>query len=155
VTPAATARVIIAPALLAEIARAAERAWPGECCGLLVGRDEGAGGVRVERVVASDNVAHPPRADRFEVDPAVRFAVMRDLADTDLRIVGHHHSHPDGPAEPSRHDLAQAFEPELVWLITAVTTGRARETTAWRLDAATGRVCRLDLAAAGPEARER
>ena len=59
---------------------------------------------------------------------------MRDLEGTPERMVGHYHSHPDHPAKPSDTDIGMAFEPELVWLITAVINGTAGRTRAWRLD---------------------
>jgi len=99
---------------------------------MLVGR--GTRIVTVTRVVASPNLL-AGSGDRFEVDPALRFGLMRALEGGDERIVGHYHSHPDHPAEPSARDLAMAFEPDLVWLITAVAGGQAIHTTAHRLDA--------------------
>ena len=128
---------------LEQINAQAEGAYPGESCGLLAGRVEPDGSVTVTRVVASPNVADPPGDDRFEVAPQVRFDLMRELDDTGPdstgeAIVGHYHSHPDHPAKPSKTDLAMAFEPELVWLITAVVSGTAGRTRAWRLDRETG-----------------
>lgn len=125
---------------LNQINAQAEGAYPGECCGLLAGRVGADGAVTVTRVVASANVADPPGDDRFEVEPKVRFDLMRELTDTDEDIVGHYHSHPDHPAKPSQTDLAMAFEPDLVWLITAVVSGTAGRTRAWRLNRDTGAI---------------
>ncbi len=122
--------------LLAEITAAAEAAYPAECCGLLVGR--GRRQLRVTRVVPSVNLLAAERRDRFEVDPALRLALMRELGDGPERLIGHYHSHPDHAAAPSATDLAMAFEPELVWLITAVAGGRAGATAAFRLAAGGG-----------------
>lgn len=120
--------------LLEAINDQAQNAYPGECCGLLAGRPVPDGTLTVTRVVASANTAEPPAPDRFEVDPQVRFDLMRALEGTDEEVIGHYHSHPDHPAKPSDTDLAMAFEPELVWLITAVINGTAGRTRAWRLD---------------------
>lgn len=120
--------------LLTQITAAAEAAYPAECCGLLVGR--GRRHLRVTRVVPSANLLAAEHRDRFEVDPAVRLALMRELGDGPERLIGHYHSHPDHAAAPSATDLAMAFEPELVWLITAVAGGRAGATAAFRLAAA-------------------
>jgi proteasome lid subunit RPN8/RPN11 len=116
------------------IADAAEAAYPKEACGLLVGRAEPPGDIVVTRVVASANVAEDGVHDRFEVDPWVRLEVMRALEDQSERLVGHFHSHPDHPAQPSPRDLDMAWEPELVWLITSVVDGQAIHTTAHVLD---------------------
>jgi proteasome lid subunit RPN8/RPN11 len=127
--------VILLPAsLLRRIATLTEEAYPEECCGLLIGGRNADGGVRVTEIAEAVNVAPPPRRDRFEVDPAVRFAMMRRLRGTAQGIVGHYHSHPDGPARPSAHDAASTYEPELIWLIVAVAAGKAGEAAAFRYD---------------------
>jgi proteasome lid subunit RPN8/RPN11 len=123
--------ILLPPALLGRIEAAARAAYPEECCGLLIGFREPDGRLRVTQVAPSDNIVPPPRRDRFEVDPAVRFATVRRLRGSREEIVGHYHSHPDGPARPSAHDAAQAYEPELAWLIVAVAGDRSTETTAW------------------------
>lgn len=130
---------VLSRAKLRDIVADAESAYPEECCGLLVGRP-GESGVTVTRVVPSPNLAvddsgRPRRRDRFEVDPEIRFRIMRECAGTDQDLVGHYHSHPDHPAHPSEHDLEMAFEPELVWLIVAVDQGRAGDVTAHKFDA--------------------
>lgn len=112
----------------------AETAYPKECCGLLAGR-ETADGLLVTRLVDSLNVSASDVRDSFEVDPKVRFDLMRALEDSDgERIIGHYHSHPDHPAQPSARDLAMTYEPEFVWLIVSVIGGQAVQTTAHRLD---------------------
>jgi proteasome lid subunit RPN8/RPN11 len=127
--------VIVLPAtILSRIATSAQEAYPEECCGLLIGFRDADQRVRVTEIVEAANVAPPPRRDRFEVDPAVRFATMRRLRSRPEEIVGHYHSHPDGPARPSAHDAASAYEPELFWLIVAVAAGRAGEAAAFRYD---------------------
>ena len=121
--------------LLAQITKAAEDAYPNECCGLLSGSGNAEDGLTISGVHPSANVAEQGIRDRFEVDPKVRFDLMRELDGTSEHMIGHYHSHPGQAAEPSQHDLEMAFEPELVWLITAVgDDGHAGETRAWRLD---------------------
>ncbi|MAF46955.1 MAG: M67 family metallopeptidase [Rhodospirillales bacterium] len=115
----------------------AEAAYPDECCGLLVGRGGETRNVTVSRVVPAANVApddpgHSVR-DRFEVDPQARFDLERELRAGPDAVIGHYHSHPDHPAEPSARDLAKAFEPSLIWLITGVMSGRAENLRAFRL----------------------
>ena len=109
-------------------------------------RSDADGSVRVNRIAASLNVADPPGDDRFEVSPKLRFDVMRELDGTDEMIVGHYHSHPDHPATPSKTDLDMAFEPQLVWLITAVDQGTPGTTQAWRLNRDSGEVQAVELA---------
>jgi proteasome lid subunit RPN8/RPN11 len=112
----------------------AEAAYPGECCGLLAGRADG-GILRVTRVVPSPNILADAAGDRFEVDPQIRFDLMRRLRGTVETLIGHYHSHPNHPALPSAHDLEKALEPGLFWLIVSVTGGTATDIKAHRLDA--------------------
>ena len=114
----------LARAHLAALARAAEEAYPEECCGLLVGTLEG-GHRRVTRIAPSANVAEGDRRRRFEVDPRLILKFQRELRGGAERLVGHYHSHPDGPAAPSATDLEMAWEPDLAWLIVPVAAGRA------------------------------
>jgi proteasome lid subunit RPN8/RPN11 len=152
--------VILLPGAVREqLTREAEAAYPDECCGLLVGRRQADGATAVERAVASANVATCRRHDRLEVDPRVRFALTRELAGSSSAIVGHYHSHPDHPAEPSATDRAMAFEPDLVWLIVAVSPDRAGEPAragtvrAFRI-AAAGNVFELPIVGVGEPASE-
>ncbi len=133
---------------LRRVRAAAEAAYPVECCGLFAGRRRHNGDIAVTRMRPSRNIADGGRPDRFEIDPVVRFGLMRDIGEFDRRegtngerIVGHYHSHPDHPARPSAFDLEMAFEPDLFWLIVAVAGGRATATTVHRLDP-TGRAFR-------------
>jgi proteasome lid subunit RPN8/RPN11 len=120
----------IARSFLERIERAAEVAYPEECCGLLVGRRGAADDILVTRVAESANVTTGDARTSFEVDPRVLLALMKEFRGRDDDIVGLYHSHPDHSAEPSARDLDRVFEPDLVWLITAVAQGRSVETRA-------------------------
>ena len=117
---------------LQAIERAAEAAYPEEACGLLVGRCDPGEGYRVNAVEASANVASPPRTRRFEVDPKLRLRLERQLRESRDSVIGVYHSHPNGSAEPSETDISMIFEPDMVWLITAVVDGEAGATLGWR-----------------------
>lgn len=113
----------------------AEATFPLECCGLLAGTVEGSV-ITVTRTVPSPNVSTLGGQDHFEVDPKVRFDLMRDLNENmDEQIVGHYHSHPNHSFDPSPTDLDQAFEPEMIWLIIPVgSNAKASKPGAFRLD---------------------
>ena len=130
--------LLLKPEDLKQIADHAEAAYPKEACGLLLGFQRADGNIEVTRVAESENKAAPDRNDRFEVDPELRLRLMREARDAapvgstgaSRGIIGHYHSHPDGSARPSATDLAAAWEPDLVWLITAVVDGQAVQSTA-------------------------
>lgn len=128
----------LSPAQHQTISQQAEQAYPNECCGLLAGITNADGSITVTRVTPSPNTLTDESGggghDRFEVDPQVRFDLMRELNDTPESIIGHYHSHPDHPAEPSKHDLDMALEPNLMWLIVSVSRGSAVDIRAWCLN---------------------
>ncbi|MCG8510057.1 MAG: M67 family metallopeptidase [Rhodospirillales bacterium] len=127
--------ILLPRPLLKTIVDAAEAAFPEECCGLLVGYHEPPQNLIVTRVETSPNLAEDDATERFEVSPQMRLDVMRALEGGPECILGHFHSHPDHPAQPSERDLERAWEPEMVWLITAVLDGQAIQTTAHVIDA--------------------
>ncbi len=107
----------IASSLLERIVALAAVEPDREVCGLLFG-DDGA----ILRAASAANVSPQP-ADSFEIDPQALFAAIRAERAGGDRLIGHYHSHPLGPAEPSARDAAAA-EPGRLWLI--VGQGAAR-----------------------------
>lgn len=98
---------------------------PNECCGLLVGiRDEHS--IRITKLHKSENQTSGDPTKSFEVDPKLRFDVMRETQSQDdgVDIIGHYHSHPNGAAEPSATDLSMAYEPDMIWLIFGIGNDR-------------------------------
>ncbi len=108
----------IALEALRQLVEAAEAAYPGECCGLLVGRQLPSGVIEAIRAHPSANLGK--KADRFEIDPRLWVDLARALGRGPTKVVGLYHSHPDGPAQPSAVDLDSAWGEELVWLIVSV-----------------------------------
>lgn len=103
--------------LAAHVLMSAARAYPNETCGLLEGRDVEQGWL-VTAVHETPNIADNP-ARRFLIDPQAQFDLMRALRGKDTRMIGCFHSHPDGIAEPSATDRAEAYEPDFLYLIAA------------------------------------
>lgn len=110
-------RLHLPDSFAAAIRAAAVRAYPEECCGLIEGEDT-ADGWRATAIHATANLAED-RARRFLIDPQAQFDLMRHLRGTERRVIGCFHSHPDGRAEPSATDAAEAFEPGFLYLIAA------------------------------------
>ena len=119
-------------------------AYPNECCGFLVGREEKGRKVvcdvaPIENVWGSENNPYEIRAEdstrnRTLVDPKDYLRVAREARNKGMDIIGFYHSHPDHPARPSEFDRQYAVE-YLVYVILAVEKGVPREMTAWLLDA--------------------
>lgn len=111
-------------------ARAAS-AYPLEACGLLLGRRR-AGGIEVEIATSARNVS-AWRRDRYELSPEDWCAAYRVAGRDGLDIVGVWHSHPDGPAVPSRTDAESAWQ-EYSYLIAAVSDHGVSALRSWRFE---------------------
>jgi [CysO sulfur-carrier protein]-S-L-cysteine hydrolase len=117
--------ILYLPQALAEGLRdVARHASPLECVGVLAGP----GGGRVTVVHPLSNIAdHPTR--EYIGDPRDLIRVIKLVRSQGLELAAIYHSHPNGPAEPSRTDLAQAAW-EIPYLIVDAKTGEIR---AWQL----------------------
>ncbi len=125
--------IVVTSSDLRRIVDLCEAAYPREACGLLVGHDDSGDAeptVTVSRVEPSANVAEGDNRSHFEVDPALRLRLQKDLRGGPERVIGLYHSHPNSGAQPSSTDLDAAWEPDLVWLVTSVIGGQAVHTSA-------------------------
>jgi cysteine synthase B len=113
--------------LAADIRAHAERAYPDECCGALLGRAPD----RVEALLPVDNASDGARR-RFLIGPDdYRRAEMRAI-ETGRDLLGFYHSHPDHPAVPSAFDRDHAW-PNFSYVIVPVAAGAAGAPRSWRL----------------------
>jgi len=126
----------------------AERAYPQECCGLLLGWRQAAEkqtcdlwpaqnawdgeaarsfeGLRSSQALAAGKERH------FSIAPREMVQAQKSARERQLDIIGVYHSHPEHPAVPSEFDRAIAW-PEYSYPIVAVRDGRARELNGWVL----------------------
>lgn len=93
---------------------------PRESCGVLQGVQTPQAW-RVTDIEASPNLAPIGRNDRFEIDPAILLRIQKATRAGAPPMIGVYHSHPEGKAEPSQTDLAQAWQIGFIWLITALS----------------------------------
>ena len=111
--------------IAAELARHAEREYPEECCGVLLGA--AAGETRtVAEARACVNVRAGDRG-RYAIAPAELIAAQRAARARGLAVVGFYHSHPDHPAAPSATDRDEAYWPDCSYVIVSTAKGRAGE----------------------------
>ena len=109
-----------------------ERAYPEECCGILIGSSVGAE-ARVERLIAADNQREEEsRHNRFLIDPLKLLEAQKSAREEGLAIVGYYHSHPDHPSAPSDFDRVHAW-PDTSYLIVSIREGTAADHRSWRL----------------------
>jgi proteasome lid subunit RPN8/RPN11 len=128
---------------LERIHRHGVEAYPNECCGFLLGREQDGRRVVIEVSPlqnAWQNLESNPYEVRPEdstrnrslVDPKDYLRIDREARKKGMDIISFYHSHPDHPARPSEFDLKHAV-PFLVYVILAVEKGVPREMTAWVL----------------------
>ena len=102
-------------------------AYPEECCGILLGRDNS-----VRQVVPAQNAADPPARRRtYALNPREILRLDREARAKNLEIIGYYHSHPDHPAVPSETDRALAWE-GLLYVIVPTTAAGSGEPRVWR-----------------------
>ena len=113
--------VLIPAAVRRAIVAQARRERPNESCGFLLGR-----GSRVWYAAAMRNVAARP-ARAYRIDDREHIASRRVLRSLEPRldIIGVYHSHPSGPARPSRQDVRDAHYPDWIHVIVGFSGRRA------------------------------
>ena len=125
------------PALRAQIEQHAEREYPRECCGLLVGRivDEGrARIIHAAMPVANTFADEGEQYHRMAIEPLEYSRAERLYVTQGLGVVGTYHSHPDHPAVPSQYDLEHlAPWPTMSYIVVSVREGKAVELRSWEL----------------------
>lgn len=100
---------------------AARRAFPEEACGILLGEASS-----VTHFQETRNV-HPSPETHFEIDPQALIAAHRAAREGGAQILGYFHSHPNGPAKPSKTDQESAAGDGMLWAIWG-----EGELTLWR-----------------------
>lgn len=135
----------ILPKHLQTICTHAERTYPEECCGIMLGKidDEGKTVVEVWETLnawesekwaefpASGGVRGKERT--FAIAPLDIIKAQKAARDRQLQIIGFYHSHPDHPAIPSEMDRAIAWA-VYSYIIVSVSEGKAGKLRSWCLD---------------------
>jgi proteasome lid subunit RPN8/RPN11 len=120
----------VSEALLDEIRRQGELAYPAECCGLLAGHS----GAKVKEVLRLRPVANRRTDDprRYLISADDLRSATRELEQSGLEVLGFYHSHPDHPAAPSGFDQEHAW-PWYSYIIVRVEGGRSGDIASWVL----------------------
>jgi proteasome lid subunit RPN8/RPN11 len=128
--------LVLSEELYREIETEGVRAFPNECCGVMVGRDV-AGSRIVDRLqVLTNSFEAEEQYHRFRLDPKEYIAVEKAAGEEGKLVLGFYHSHPDHPARPSEYDRAHAW-PFYSYAIISIMAGKPADMTSWLLDEAT------------------
>lgn len=135
---------------LEEIKHHAEREYPRECCGLLIGRIEDDGRTRViaeTRPVDNSWEEGDTLHRRMKITPLAYARAEREFAPRGLGVVGNYHSHPDHAAVPSEFDLENlAPWTTMSYVVVSVRGGRTAGVRSWELAADRSRFTEEEIA---------
>ncbi len=110
----------------------AERSYPNECCGILLGNIDGRRRT-VSLTVTCENARQDSPENRYTIDQEKVIAALKLARSRAETIVGFYHSHPDHPPVYSGTDLAEAHWFDCSYVITSVESGRAAATNSFVL----------------------
>ena len=122
--------LIIPRKILDDIFAHSVETYPEECCGILVGVDEGDRRVITESRRAK-NVAAERRHERYLIDEKKLIEAMKDTRGLKTDVVGFYHSHPDYPSRPSGFDTETAAWPGYSYLIASVKKDGVESVRSW------------------------
>lgn len=127
------------------IVQAAEKTYPEECCGMVVGKPEDfLTTARIIPVKNVQNLYHEQEPRNFPrtahsayfMDPHALLEIQKELRVSEEKIGVFYHSHPDAAARFSPEDKKAALMngepvyPDVDYLVVSVAQGKAEE---WRL----------------------
>jgi len=139
--------LIINKAQMEAIRKHGARDYPGECCGVMLGKANGickeVGEIvplknlrndpaRAQELLPVDDPGRETERNRFLIDPHDQLRVEKEARGRDLEVLGYFHSHPDHPARPSNYDREHAW-PWYSYVIVSVERGVAKDLTCWVL----------------------
>jgi len=116
-----------------QIEREGSAAYPNECCGIFIGREDGDRRI-VDTLKPVGNVfADDEKYHRFSISPAELMEADKEAGRAGKLVLGFYHSHPDHPAKPSEYDRLHGW-PFYSYVIVAIAKGEAKRLTSWVLN---------------------
>jgi len=100
----------------------AERTFPNECCGAMLGRNDGSL-KRVTEAVALENAFSGEQSARYELRPEDLLEADRTARSRGLDLIGIYHSHPDCDAYFSKTDLENSC-PWYSFVVLSIKQGK-------------------------------
>ena len=136
--------LVLTKALKSAIEQEGVKAYPNECCGIMIGTEQGGQRI-VERLIpVANEFEEGEQYHRFLITPAALMKAEKEAAGK--LVLGFYHSHPDHPARPSATDLSLGW-PGYLYLIAATTAAGVTDLRAWLFD---GGVATAVEVSAGP-----
>jgi proteasome lid subunit RPN8/RPN11 len=118
--------ITLEPDLMTAIIDHAKTTLPEEACGLVVIQPP-----HSMRFLPLPNALRSEIA--YDIDPALLASTFRQLRESREELFAIFHSHPKGPAHPSKHDLERAFYPEVAHIIVSLADPERPQIRAFRI----------------------
>ena len=111
----------------------AERDYPHECGGMLIGTFSQEKKTVVETFPLENAREEEDRHNRVLILPKDVLRAERYAREQKLDVVGYYHSHPDDRAVPSQYDLDHAL-PVWSYIIASVLSGKVDDIASWEME---------------------
>ena len=111
----------------------AERDYPHECGGMLIGTFAEGRKTVTETFPLENAREEEARHNRVLILPKDVLRAERYAREKKLDVVGYYHSHPDSPAIPSQYDLDHAL-PVWSYIIASVIEGKVADIRSWEME---------------------
>ncbi len=120
--------------IVKQVSAHAERDYPHECGGMLIGHFGADGKKTVVETFPLENAREEDaRHNRVLILPKDVLRAERYAREKKLDVVGYYHSHPESPAVPSQYDLEHAL-PVWSYVIASVIDGKAAGVCSWEME---------------------
>jgi proteasome lid subunit RPN8/RPN11 len=106
----------------------AQKDYPYECCGVILGKFSNGEKSVTEVLEISTEREDENKHNRYLIPSSEILKIELYAAKKGLDIVGFYHSHPDHPATPSQFDIDHAL-PVYSYLIVSVYDAKAKDIT--------------------------
>jgi proteasome lid subunit RPN8/RPN11 len=107
----------------------AQRTYPNECCGAMLGMVDGET-KKVSEAIALENAFAGVQAERYELRPEDLLAADRAARDRGMDLIGIYHSHPDCDAYFSTTDLKNSC-PWYSFVVLSIRKGDFHHANSW------------------------
>jgi proteasome lid subunit RPN8/RPN11 len=111
----------------------AERDYPYECGGMLIGKFDADKKTVIETFPLENAREEEARHNRVLILPTDVLKAERYAREKKLDVVGYYHSHPDDKAVPSQYDLDHAL-PVWSYVIASVVKGKTVDIRSWEME---------------------
>lgn len=118
---------------LAAITAHAERDYPHECGGMLIGKFQDGRKTVFETLPLENAREEEARHNRVLILPKDVMRAEQYAREQKLDVVGYYHSHPESPAVPSQYDLDHAL-PVWSYVIASVIKGTVGDIFSWEME---------------------